>query len=512
MKRLGALLALMLVLSTAHGARATSKVQRFALVIGNNHPEAPNGKELRYADDDAVATHLLLADADVQSLLFVSLDDETRAMHPGLAIVGAPTWPEIKRGFATLASRMKAAQEKGARAELLIFYSGHGDVAGGEGYVALAGQRLTRSMLFSLLASSPATYNHVFVDACKSYFLVFDRGPGGRRTAYTGSFAESVPASLSNTGFVLSTSSDRESHEWERYQGGILSHQLRSGLRGAADADADGAVSYAELGAFLATANRAIPNARFKPDFMVRAPARNLDREILSYAPTRPALYFAPGNWGHFYVEDARGARILDAHPSPHAPLRLFTPAERPLFVRQDDERAEYVVTKDGPVAVAELARSTPEVAQRGALSLAFNWMFTTPFGKSDVRAFRTSASAVDSKPERSPDRPSSARHTIALTAGVTALTTGAAGLTFSALSVSRSLDEKHPSQVEIAERNQRIRTFNRASVACYGVALAAGLTWAWAKWWPESNVTFNAVASDTSHAQVFALGVQQSF
>jgi hypothetical protein len=48
-----------------------------------------------------------------------------------------------------------------------------------------------------------------------------------------------------------------------------LSHELRSALRGAADADRDARVTYAELGAFLKVANRAIPNERFRPDFLV---------------------------------------------------------------------------------------------------------------------------------------------------------------------------------------------------------------------------------------------------
>jgi len=512
MKRLWALITFCLVLSSARSGLALGGVQRFALVIGNNRPEAANGERLRYADDDAVATHLLLTEADVHSLLFVTLDDETRGMHPGLALAGSATWPEVERGFSTLALRMREAGAKGARTELLIFYSGHGDVEGGEGYVVLTGQRLTRSMLFSLLSRSPATYNHVVVDACKSYFLVFDRGPGGHRTPYAGNWVESVPASLGNTGFVLSTSSDRESHEWERYQGGILSHQLRSGLRGAADANADGTISYAELGAFLATANRAIPNPRFKPDFMVRAPGRDLERQILSYPLSRPVLYFAPGEWGHFYLEDARGARILDAHPAPGAALRVFAPAQRPLFVRQNDELAEYVVAGEGPVSIAELTPSRPEIAQRGALSLAFQWMFSAPFGESDVRAFRANANLARPEVQDAPARPSSARRTIAWTAGVTALAASAAGITFSALSLSNSREAQQASQREVAASNERIRTFNRAAVASYGVAVAAGLTWAWAKWWPESKVTFSAPSSATRDARFFGLGLQQAF
>jgi hypothetical protein len=491
---------LLLVLCVAPRARATeAEVLRFALVIGNNRPESSTGQVLRYADDDAVATHLLLADARVESLLFIAADEVTRGLHPGLSIAGAPRWPEIERGFDKLASHMKEAAKRGARTELLIFYSGHGDVENGEGYVVLEGQRLTRSLLFSLLSRSPAQHNHVLVDACKSYFLVFDRGPGGHRTPYAGAWAESVPARLGNTGFVLSTSSDRDSHEWERYQGGILSHQLRSGLRGAADADLDGTISYAELGAFLTTANRAIKNPRFKPDFMVRAPDADLDRKILSYAAERATMHFAPRRWGHFYVENARGERILDAHPAPGQALRLSMPAERPLFVRQHDEQAEYVVEDEGAVEVAELSPTTPEFAQRGALSLAFEWIFSTPFGPSDVAEFRSSRAAIRDEPGGR--GPSTTRRTVAWVSGLTGVAAGAAGLTLSGLAVNTSLQARGDSQRSVESSNERIRNLNRASLPCYGVALAAGLTWAWAVWWPESKVTFNAGVSGAQRA-----------
>jgi hypothetical protein len=507
---LRALVLLVVVFAPRGALAADASVRRFALVIGNNRPESADAQVLRYADDDAVATHLLLSDAKVRSLLFVRLDDTTRGLHPEVAAAGPPRLSDIERGFSLLATEMKEAADQGARTEFLIFYSGHGDVEGGEGYVVLEGQRLTRSALFAMLSRSPAAHNHVFVDACKSYFMVFDRGPGGRRTPYAGSWAESVPAQLGNTGFVLSTSSDRDSHEWERYQGGILSHQLRSGLRGAADANLDGTISYAELGAFLTTANRAIKNPRFKPDFMVRAPGHDLDQKILSYATERAALYFAPRNWGHFYVENARGERLLDAHPAPRQALRLLMPSERPLFVRQNDEKAEYVVTGGGPVAVSELAATAPELAQRGALSLAFEWMFSSPFSESDVLSFRTNAALV--RDEGPPQARDGTRRTVQWVAGVSAIGAGVAGATLSALAWNTSRAAEGTSQKNIAESNERIRDLNRASVPCYGVALAAGITWAFAKWWPESKVTFAAGPSNSGVAGGFTFGATRRF
>ena len=265
------------------------EVERFAIVIGNNRGEQANAN-LRYADDDALATHRLLLEAGATSLLLVRFDEDSQRMAGSLKPYAPARADSLARALQSLAIAMRKASARGATTEFLFFYSGHGDVDGGEGFLVLEDQRLTRSMLFDLLSRSPATHNHVVIDACKSFFVVFDRGPGGRRETYAGAIAAAIPARLANTGFVLSTSSDRDSHEWERYQGGILSHELRSALRGAADTDVDARISYAELGAFLRRSNEAIKNPRFRPDFLLRAPGGDLSRAILGWKRERAPL------------------------------------------------------------------------------------------------------------------------------------------------------------------------------------------------------------------------------
>jgi hypothetical protein len=70
-------------------------VARFAIVIGNNRPEDATRPVLRYADDDAVATHRLFVEAGVDSLLLARLDDQSRRLHAGLVPFGAPRWAEL---------------------------------------------------------------------------------------------------------------------------------------------------------------------------------------------------------------------------------------------------------------------------------------------------------------------------------------------------------------------------------------------------------------------------------
>src|SRR5437762_3404086 len=73
-------------------------------------------------------------------------------------------------------------------------------------------------------------------------------------------------------GLLLSSSSHRESHEWDGFEAGVFSHEVRSGLYGAADADGDGEVTYREIAAFVARADAAIPNERFRPQVYAHAP------------------------------------------------------------------------------------------------------------------------------------------------------------------------------------------------------------------------------------------------
>ena len=465
-------------------------VERFALVVGNNRPLTSDGTTLHYADDDAVATHRLLLEAGVDSVLLTALDSDSQRLLRGARAPERPRREELERAYAGLVARMQSARERQSEVDFLFFYSGHGDVEAGEGFLVLENGKFTRSNLFALLLRSPAKRNHVFVDACKSYFVAFDRGPGGERDAYLGpDLVESVPGKLDNTGFVLSTSSDRDSHEWDHFQGGILSHELRSALRGAADTNLDARISYAEIGAFLHSANESIPVPRFRPDFLVRAPGGNLREAVLSWNGSHPSLSFRAGSWGHFYIENAYGDRLLDAHPAPQQALRLWPSDERPLFVRQHDGNAEYVVNPRESLQVSEFSPTTSTIATRGALSLAFDRLFELPFADTDVRRFEAKV-AVDDATSVRIHRASNRRRVLQWSSGLMAIGAASAGVTFSALALVQYTRGADAPQTQLEEINGRVATFNRASLACYGTALVAGTIWGVSRFWPSTTIS----------------------
>lgn len=479
-------------------ARAdTPRERRFALVIGNNHASRSETRDLRYADDDAVAMHQLLGQAGVESFLFVHLDAESRPLYPGLVSEGRPRWDAVRARLARIDREIRAARAGGAVTSLLVFYSGHGDVANGEGYVELEDRRLTRTLLRrGILERTSAAEVHVVVDACRSYFLAFEKGAGGRRRR--GAAAPLVEAIGARTGYILSTSSDRESHEWEQFQGGIFSHEVRSALRGAADVDRDGRVTYAELGAFLAVANRGIKNARFRPDFVVRPPAE-LSDELLRWGGDAQALLLDVPGQGHVVLEGPAGERVLDAHSEDAEPLLVRLPAARPLFLRRADGEREFAITaaataKGMPIRLSSLPGAPVRVASKGALHLAFSQLFAAPFGTVEVERYRA---AMASAPMSEPDDRSSAsagtggdleralvrgegggRRTARRVAGVTAIATGVIGLGLAGWAIERSVVADGAGQAQRPALNDTIEDARLGAGISLGVAASAAVVY----------------------------------
>ena len=480
------LLAALALLAATPSARAGT-VERFAIVIGNNHSDRADREALRYADDDAIAMDALLRDAGVHSVLLVSPDRDTAELHPELTPDGAPRWRDLAARFADVERAIRQAHRAGATTSLLVFYSGHGDVDHGEGHVVLEDARLTRTLLRDeILQKSSASEIHLVVDACRSYYLAFGKGPGGsRRAAVVTSLASGSRGSI---GYILSTSSDRDSHEWEVFQGGIFSHEVRSAMRGAADVDRDGTVTYAELGAFLSVANRGIRNRRYRPDFVVRPPAA-LSDAILRWPTDREALLLDGDSPGRLYVEGPEGDRLLDVNPARGQTLRVRLPEVRPLFVRWQDSDREVTITDRAPLTrLSQLEARPPRVASKGAIHLAFGELFAIPFSASDVVAYREAvqsagapglqdgaAATLDAAPRDDAPASSSGRRT----AGAIAIVSGAAGLALGAYALERSLAARDASdQVETDRINGTVEDARIAAGVSLGIAAGATLVW----------------------------------
>src|SRR5207247_3242095 len=140
-----------------------------------------------------------------------------------------------------LASDIRQARQRNVKTALYFVYAGHGNVRDGHGYVTLEDARIDGAALEAdVLKKINADQTHFIVDACYSYFLAVGRGPGGQRHELRGFTQLAGLAARESVGLLLSTSSARESHEWAGVQAGVFSHEVRSGLYGAAGAAGDG--------------------------------------------------------------------------------------------------------------------------------------------------------------------------------------------------------------------------------------------------------------------------------
>jgi hypothetical protein len=361
----------------------------YALILGYNKSSDAQLNDLRYADDDAVKNAALMQENGARVWLHTELDPDSGRLYPDVK-PRVPTRDAFVQSLAQVKRLMSEDRRAGRTPLLYVFLSGHGDVRQNEGFLYLKDSRLGRNDLLELLSDTPAAAQHLIIDACKSYFMVFRRGPGGKRQTLSGGLEWKHESMLDRTGLFLSTSSDALSHEWETYQAGIFSHQLRSALRGAADLNGDRRVSYKEAAAFIWNADRGIPNAKYRNQFFVYQPREaHLAQAGLWEMKGSPALRIGPEWQGLHYIEDQKGERLVDFHAGRQQILTLMLPERRPLFVRQGRGDAEIRLADRqfldlGPDAGWSVRRSNA----RGAEHEAFSQLFSKAFDQAALIDF----------------------------------------------------------------------------------------------------------------------------
>ena len=376
----------------ASSGAAHARTRTYAIVIAQNQSHDPGVRSLQYADDDGVKTWELLSLFADQVSLFVVPDAETARLHPAAARrAEVPERAAILERLKRYDAIMAADLARGDVPELFFIYAGHGDVdASGQGYIHLHDGRFTRHDLFhEVIGASRARFLHVIIDACKSYFMVNSRGgrkwvddgvdDGGRSDRQLRAFLENERiVKYPRAGVIVATSGDQETHEWARYRGGILSHELRSALAGAADVNDDGRIEYSELRAFLAAANARVrlPQARIR--VFSRPPTANRRRALVDLRQARRRggtrfLRFGPKLSGRFHVEDDRGVRYADFNKESGSAFDLLVSAGRAYYVRRNElEEIEVRLSAPKRVDIARSAWSPLAVSARGAVETSF--------------------------------------------------------------------------------------------------------------------------------------------
>ncbi len=389
-----------LVLALLWSVPALAAERSYALVIGNSTSLTPGVRPLEFADDDAARYAELLDAVTDRVVLLTVLDPDAQRIHPELAAHARP--PDRKGVLAALADLYASMDRDRKAGRSVVFYFiliGHGELGpGGEGFVSLLDAPFTRADLYEqVLSRSPATTNHVIIDACNSYFLVNRRGADdsgpSRAEAVEAYLSREDLASYPNTGVLLSTSSAKESHEWSAYRAGVFSHEVRSAMTGAADANRDGRVDYSELHAFVAAANLRVDDPRARIDLFVRPPAIDVRTPLIDLRSSHFSNYLAvpAGAPVRFYLEDDRGVRYADVNLSGETETYLALVRRDFYWVRDPDDRREgrLDLAGAGQLELDVGAMRPRRIAARGAIGDTFQTqLFREPFGPEFYRGF----------------------------------------------------------------------------------------------------------------------------
>lgn len=360
-------MAALCVLFTA--STATAGWARYALVIGYNDSDDSDLAALRYADDDAVKYAQLLKVTTKRTVLLTALDADSKRVF-GAQNAKAPTRKNVFAALKSLRAQMARDKARGDQPVLFFVYSGHGNYdQEGRGYVHLADGRLTtRDIYYDVLGPTEGeTPHHVvlMVDACNAALLVNSRGSDRRKVRRTSLKLEDYP----NVGVILSSSSVGEVHEWGKYLSGIFSHEVRSALLGPADLNDDAKVSFAELAAFVATANAEVHNEIYRVKPYIRPPLSAPNMPLMSFADAKfPARVRMEGRFqGKTHLLNSELLRYADFHKSAGHTFWLGVPSSGGF--RLVSGKSEYVVPKGakGDLTLAQLVKTDRTVlAKRG--------------------------------------------------------------------------------------------------------------------------------------------------
>lgn len=479
-------------------AAARAADPAYALVVGHNAPPAGDQelRSLRFADDDAVRFHQLFKRAGAQSTLLTSLDASTRRRYPRLARhARPPTKLAVQRALDALAARVALDVKDGLEPTVFVSYSGHGafDREAGPG-LSLQDGILPRAALREALSAFAPTRVHLFVDACYAGAIVGSRGPfereieGERVTLSEADLAEawgeSAMRPLPHVGVVLASSAVRRTHEWSRIEAGVFTHEIVSGLLGAADVNGDLRVEYSELYAFITAANRGVRDPRAHLDVVVRPPGGDHTTVLLSLQRFTDVrwLHGRVADPGHLYVELDNGQRLLDAHPVADERIALALPAGQEAYVvmggREAIVRGNVEAVRFERLNFGERSRR-----DRGAIQTALrNGWFESSFGTAYYLGFvdsRDIEGAVFDAPAVLPTPPDEG---LARPQRISAWTLACAGLAAAGTTLAIALKARRDFQgndleARAYELDRRYRHYGYAAMGSAAVA-AAGAAW----------------------------------
>ncbi|MBN2498487.1 MAG: caspase family protein [Deltaproteobacteria bacterium] len=298
------------VLAAAPAMAAT----RFVLAVGNNVGAESDGA-LRWAERDARRVAELMR--------------ELGQVASGRAILLQGASAElIRSALVRLHGQVEEARRHGTRTEIFVFYSGHGDSTA----LHIGEEEIPLDELRSRIRSIPADSAVTILDACRAGALRSGRAKGA---VHGPAFDISLAREPGPAGQVIisSAGNDEIAQESDELRGSFFTHHLLSGLRGAADTDADGRVTLAELYRYAyhhtLASSHGETSAVQHPEMELRLEGEG--EIVMSYLQRSSSSLVLPrGLDGDFLIVDDRNGHVLAEVRKPGSESRrIALPAGR---------------------------------------------------------------------------------------------------------------------------------------------------------------------------------------
>ncbi|HPS30285.1 MAG TPA: caspase family protein [bacterium] len=358
--------------------------KRFVVIVGVNSSPANSSLEpLNFADDDAAKYFVIMKRYSEKTYLLTTPDSDTQKRFPqisGYAVV--PSKDNLKNYLSKIYNEIAEVKKKGFSTDLMFIYSGHGIFLDDkEGALTLSDGVISRTELYDyVIKKSPADFNHLIIDSCNSYYMVNQRGGKEewkkqstgvvRSDAVRNFFSGYDLSSYPNTGVVLSTSSEADSHEWNRIRSGVFSHELLSGIIGAADVNEDGKIEYSEIKAFLDAANLKVNDTKEKLSIFVKPPAQDQRRALFILdGVSQSAILKIPRNIkGRFFIENSLGTRYFDMNKTDEQSVSIMLVPEKLYYLVDNTNFLVYKIenASHGEIFFSRLKAEKEGVKSKG--------------------------------------------------------------------------------------------------------------------------------------------------
>lgn len=477
---------------------AASPPEVHAVVVANNDSTRGELSRLKYADDDGARYFELLSLLSPRVTLLSILDAETQRIHPEAARAArVPTRTELESVLTTTFEAIERDRQAGKRTVFFFVFVGHGSVDDrGEGVVHLADGYFSRADLFRrVLKRSPATINHVIVDACNAYLLVNRRGEdtSALDRALARFLDEESLSSYPNTGVLLATSKATDVHEWSRFSAGIFSHEVRSALAGAADVGGDGQVSYGEVQAFVAAANAAVKHPAARLQVYGRPPRLHREEPLFARDWTRARVLEIPASVaGRYWLEDERGVRYADFHSAGDTPVKIVLVPAKTYFLRSKSFETVVPVLLSERLDASTLPKRPVALSPRGAAEESFRKdLFSIPFGPAYLAGYRASRPEQILQVRAPPPTPLLSTRDwvgVALMGGAAAALATGIGFGLSSRSQESDYLNRIGTAAEVQAFRDRAETHRTVANVAFAAAATLAVTSAVLWLWPEDT------------------------